>query len=168
MTEPSGTTQHDLDNDHLVETPESLRDDDPEVMPMDRGREPGDRPAAAERFGTTPAEEREGQDLDHRLAEEEPEIDAHDPIDDIIAENPDVFPAPPAVSEAGEFEALGEDVTPDDLDVTGGETSSGVGRIVEPDEGAHTDDEKDAVAFDVGRDGGDMSAEEAAMHVIPE
>ena len=168
MTEPFEPSQHNLDHDHLVETPESLRDDDPEVMPMDRGIEASDRPVAAERFGTTPAEEREGQDLDHRLSEEEPDIDAHDPIDDIVAENPDVFPTPPAASEAGEFEALGEDVAPDDLDVTGGEAPGGVGRIVEPDEGARTDDEKDVVAYDVGRDGGDLSAEEAAMHVIPE
>lgn len=168
MTEPFGSTEHDLDHDHMVETPESLRDDDPEVMPMDRGREAGDRPVAAERFGTTPAEQREGEDLDHRLAEEEPDIDAHDPIDDIVAENPDVFPAPAPASQEGEFEALGEDVSPADLDVTGGETPTGVGRIVEPDEGARTDEEKDVVAYDAGRDGGDMTAEEAAMHVIPE
>ena len=168
MTEPFGTPPSDLEHDHLVETPESLRDDDPEVMPMDRGLEAGDRPAAAERFGTTPAEEREGQDLDHRLAEEEPEIDAHDPIDDIVADNPDLFPPPAATSEAGEFEALGEDVASEDLDLIGGETPLGVGRLVEPDEGARTDDEKDVVAYDVGRDGGDLSAEEAAMHVIPE
>ncbi len=167
MTEPFGNPTSDLDHDHLVETPESLRDDDPEAMPMDRGLEAGDRPAAAERFGTTPAEEREGQDLDHRLAEEEPDLDAHDPIDDIVADNPDVFPTRPT-SEAGEFEALGEDVAPEDLAVTGDDSPAGVGRIVEPDEGARTDDEKDVVAYDVGRDGGDLSAEEAAMHVIPE
>ena len=43
-----------------------------------------------------------------------------------------------------------------------------MGRIVEPDEGARTDAEKDVVGSDVGRDGGDLSAEETAMHVEPE
>ena len=69
MTEPNGAP----DRDHLVETPESLRDDDPEALPLDRGQEPGDRPAGAEKFGTTHAEELQGEDLDHRLAQEEPE-----------------------------------------------------------------------------------------------
>ena len=168
MTEPFGNNTHDLDHDHLVETPESLRDGDPEAMPMDRGLEAGEGPAAADRFGTTAAETREGADLDSRLREEEPDIGSHDPIDDIVAENPDVFPTPSATSEAGEFDALGEDVAPDDLAVTGEDLPAGVGRIVEPDEGAHTDEEKDAVAIDVGRDGGDLSAEEAAMHVVPD
>jgi hypothetical protein len=41
------------------------------------------------------------------------------------------------------------------------------GRLVEEDEGAHEDDEEDAVAYDSG-DRGDLSAEEAAIHVIEE
>jgi hypothetical protein len=39
------------------------------------------------------------------------------------------------------------------------------GRLVAPDEGAHADDESDAIADDVGRAGYASSAEEAAMHV---
>jgi len=39
------------------------------------------------------------------------------------------------------------------------------GRLVAPDEGAHADDESDAIAEDVGRAGYASSAEEAAMHV---
>ncbi|MGZ4597758.1 MAG: DUF5709 domain-containing protein [Actinomycetes bacterium] len=42
------------------------------------------------------------------------------------------------------------------------------GRLVAPDEGAHGDDESDAVAFDVGIDGAAASAEEAAVHIIEE
>jgi hypothetical protein len=147
MTEPFGTTERDLDSDHLVETPESLRDDDPEAMPLDRGREPGDRPAAAESFGTTAAEEATGEDLDHRLAQEEPDFGAE--------------------GSPERFDSLGEDVAAEDLTLPDGDETV-VGRLVEPDEGAHTDTEKDVVAADVGRDGGDLSAEEAAMHVEPE
>ena len=40
------------------------------------------------------------------------------------------------------------------------------GRLVEPDEGARTDDVKENVATDVGRDDGLRSAEEAAMHTF--
>lgn len=40
------------------------------------------------------------------------------------------------------------------------------GRIVEPDEGAREDDVKENVARDVGRDEGQRSAEEAAMHTF--
>jgi hypothetical protein len=82
MTEPLHETPRDDDSehldtraDHMVETPESLRDDDPEVPPMDRGAEATDRPLAAESFGTTPAEAQQGAPLDDRLAEEVPEED---------------------------------------------------------------------------------------------
>ena len=44
----------------------------------------------------------------------------------------------------------------------------GVGRLVEPDEGARTDTEADLVARDAGTDLGGYSAEESAMHVEPE
>ena len=147
MTEPFGTPEQDLDHDHLVETPESLRDVDSEAMPLDRGREPGDRPAGAEKFGTTHAEQAQGEDLDHRLAQEEPDVGAE--------------PGPVA------FDALGEDVAAEDLVTAEGDDEQ-VGRLVEPDEGAHTDTEKDVVATDVGRDAGDLTAEEAAMHVEPQ
>jgi len=40
------------------------------------------------------------------------------------------------------------------------------GRIVDLDEGARTDDVKENVAVDVGRDDGQRSAEEAAMHTF--
>jgi hypothetical protein len=73
MTEPFDAPENDRDPDHLVETPDSLRDDDPEAVPLDRGREPGEGPAGADSFGTTAAEEAAGEDLDHRLAQEEPE-----------------------------------------------------------------------------------------------
>lgn len=42
------------------------------------------------------------------------------------------------------------------------------GQLVAPDEGIGTDTEKDLVAEDVGSEEGGLSAEEAAMHEIPE
>lgn len=42
------------------------------------------------------------------------------------------------------------------------------GRLVAEDEGAHPDTESEAVARDVGVDGGAAGAEEAAVHIVPE
>lgn len=47
-----------------------------------------------------------------------------------------------------------------------GEEDPRAGRLVAPDEGNGSDQEKDEVAEDVGIDGGAASAEEAAMHVV--
>jgi hypothetical protein len=40
------------------------------------------------------------------------------------------------------------------------------GRLDEPDEGVREDDVKEAIAYDVGRDEGGRTAEEAAMHIV--
>ena len=48
------------------------------------------------------------------------------------------------------------------------EPDARAGRLVAPDEGAHADDETDAIATDVGRAGYASSAEEAAMHIEDE
>jgi hypothetical protein len=166
MTEPFPDQSADVDADHMVETPESLRDDDPEAMPMDRGREASDRPLGADRFGTTPAEQQEGESLDQRLAEELPDVGEHDPIDDIVAEHPEEFPMPAEEAEETDETVLAD--TFGDVGDVGDDGDDGgrmAGRLVEPDEGAHEDTEKDAVARAVGRDGGDLSAEELAVRV---
>jgi len=43
-----------------------------------------------------------------------------------------------------------------------------VGRLVAQDEGAHSDDDADLYADDIGTDSGGFSAEESAMHVEPD
>jgi hypothetical protein len=75
MTEPLYDPDHDTEADSMVETPESLRDGDPESPPLDRGLEATDRPLAAESFGTTNAEAEQGESLDDRLAQEVPDTD---------------------------------------------------------------------------------------------
>ncbi|MBW1602000.1 hypothetical protein JJV70_07710 [Streptomyces sp. JJ66] len=50
--------------------PKAQQAEDPQQMPV-----PGDRPVAAESHGTTPSEQREGESLDARLAQEEPDVD---------------------------------------------------------------------------------------------
>jgi len=94
-----------------------------------------------------------------RLAEEMPEAGAHDPVDDIVADDPAVFARDGAQAEQTDDEVLADAYGEGDVAL------EGAGRLVEPDEGAHTDTEKDMIATDVGRDGGDESPEEGAMHM---
>ncbi|MDP9184031.1 MAG: DUF5709 domain-containing protein [Actinomycetota bacterium] len=107
---------------------------------LDEGYSPPERMPASHLVGTTAAEQRDGETWDQRLVQEVEELD------------------PYAVA------AL-EEPTTWDTEVTGGERT---GRLVAPDEGAHEDVDKDEFATDVGIDGGAASAEEAAMHLVPE
>ncbi len=149
---------------------------------------PGDEPVAMDDFGTTGAEQREGESLDGRLNREVPEEQA-------------LFAAGPEDDELEDEEPLGDsleepdenELTPDggldtdpDLDtiyereagavLDGAAQPSGAGwdeprpagRLVTPDEGAHPDVEADEVAREVGPDAGGFSAEEDAMRVDPE
>lgn len=108
---------------------------------LDEGYSPPDRRPATHDVGTTAEEMRAGETWEQRLAQEEPDLDPS---------------AIPTSSDEDEPRTYGE------------EQGLRAGRLVAPDEGAHEDAEKDEVAADVGIDGGAASAEEAAMHVIPE
>ncbi|WP_217213886.1 DUF5709 domain-containing protein [Streptomyces sp. AC550_RSS872] len=112
--------------------------------PLDRGWSPPDRPLAVEHSGVTAAERHQGETLDQRLAEEQP---------DLVA--PDGDGLGDADGTDGEL-----------LDNEVGALRSG--RLVAPDEGAHEDEESALVATDVGIDGAAASAEEAAMHIVDE
>jgi hypothetical protein len=99
---------------------------------------PRDHARAANDFGTTALEEETGEDLDGRLAREVPDV----LTDESVA------------------------ATPRDDDLTTPVTDPvSVGRLVQDDEGAHSDTTAETVAHDVGTDLGGYSAEESAMHV---
>jgi hypothetical protein len=82
-----------------------------------------------------------------------------DALDERLAQEvPDVTPAPgDGIGDAPDTD--GEPVDPE-----AGDARSG--RLVAPDQGAHTDTTKELVAEDEGIDGGAAGAEEAAMHTI--
>ncbi len=103
---------------------------------------PHDTAIAVDEWGTTAAEQAEGEPLDTRLEREEPDVlaDVDTPAD----------------------ESEGADTPFDER------AGQGVGRLVESDEGARTDTEADLVAGDVGTDLGGYTAEESAMHLEPE
>ena len=103
---------------------------------------PHDTALAVDEWGTTAAEQAEGEPLTARLDREEPDV--LDAVD---------LPAD---------ESEGADTPFDER------AGQGVGRLVATDEGARSDTEADLVAGDVGTDLGGYSAEESAMHLEPE
>ncbi|CAM5659717.1 MULTISPECIES: DUF5709 domain-containing protein [Streptomyces] len=109
---------------------------------LDEGYSPPERPLGVTKYGTTAAEQHEGESLDQRLAEEVPDVGV------------------PAGDDVGDLpEGEGEPLDPE----AGDERA---GRLVAPDEGAHADAVKEEIASDVGIDAGAAGAEEAAMHVV--
>ncbi|MEE1756630.1 DUF5709 domain-containing protein [Streptomyces sp. SP18CS02] len=123
---------------------------DREADPYDEGWSPPERPLGVERTGTTAREQNEGETLDQRLSEEMP-----DPA--LETEDPDNLPDDIGDLPGGEGEPYDDEVG-----------TSRSGRLVAPDEGVRTDSEHDMVARDVGIDGAAASAEEAAVHVVPD
>ncbi|MGJ5830436.1 DUF5709 domain-containing protein [Streptomyces ossamyceticus] len=111
---------------------------------LDEGYSPPERPLGVSRTGTTAAEQHEGESLDERLRQEVPDVTV--PPGDGIGDLP-----------GGE----GEPVDPE----AGADRA---GRLVAPDEGAHSDTTKELVAEDEGLDGGAAGAEEAAVHIVPD
>jgi hypothetical protein len=105
--------------------------------PLDTSYSPPDYQPAATRYGTTELEQLQGESLDQRIAQEEPDIDPY--------------------SESAESS---EDVT------ERGSADPRAGRLVQPDEGAHSDLESEAIARDAGTAGYAASAEEAAVHIV--
>jgi Family of unknown function (DUF5709) len=133
--------EFNFSDDGVLDASDTL-DDDAVEDPLDAGVEPADRWSGANRFGTTAAEQRAGESLAQLLAEEEPDIDPY--------------------ADPGQDE--------DELIRRGYESEPRSGRLVaeDPNEDEYdgADTEPDAVARDIGIDGGGASAEEAAMHVV--
>lgn len=105
---------------------------------------PGEDRLYSDGYGVTAAEQARGETIDAYLAAEEPDVLAalEDPADSYSD----------ADSAADPFT---------DVDQR-------VGRLVDIDEGARSDSEPDLIGSDVGTDTGGFSAEEQAMHLVPE
>ncbi|MGY0064097.1 DUF5709 domain-containing protein [Streptomyces sp. LZ34] len=111
---------------------------------LDEGYSPPERPWGVEHTGVTASEQQRGETLDERLSEEVPDIGV--PEGDGIGD---------ALDTDGEL-----------IDYEVGDERAG--RLLAPDEGSHENRESDLFASDVGLDGAGASAEEAAMHLIPD
>jgi general stress protein YciG len=121
---PDLETQDVPEDEGVLQPADTLETDDLNADPLDTGISPPERNPAAERFGVTEAEAREGETLEERMTQEQPDI-------------PPVAPEEPEQRRSG--------------------------RLVSADETS-----PDQFAREVGRDGGAASAEEAAVHDLPE
>ncbi|NHC12587.1 DUF5709 domain-containing protein [Motilibacter deserti] len=99
---------------------------------------PGDSYLGARAKGTTVEEQIEGESLDEKIAREVP---------DTLAD--------PALDRPGVVDELSDDTDPEQP----------AGRLIEPDEGAHGDDEADMIATSALLGETDVSPEEQAMHI---
>ena len=146
-----------------VESPRWADGADPAALP-------GVGPGGSNRFGDTAEEQHEGDSLDYRLSQEEPDVGAEDPLpprrdplDETIGDSEqqaldaDVWGASPTSDPKSQISLYDDG----QLDSDDPET---VGRLVAPDEGYGFDDEADSVATDAGASGGGATAEELAMH----
>jgi hypothetical protein len=105
---------------------------------LDEGYVTGENWSAAQGFGNTPAEARQGETLEMRIGQEQPEEVSR-------LEGP-WNPDPSEAREVGTVRA---------------------GRLVDANGGVPgLDTEAESIGHDVGIDGGAASAEEAAMHII--
>lgn len=165
-------------------TPQQQWAVDPQQAPL-----PADQPVALDDFGTTVAEQIEGEPLDMRVGREVPEDQAMfggegepvvQPARESQPDRTDDADALTGDSGLGVGADLDTEFEPDagiqpDWGAQPEEPSGRVwdeprqaGRLVAPDEGAHPRTETDAVAGEVGPDMGGYTAEEAAMRVEPE
>ena len=137
-----------IDDEDQLQPGDTLDDGDLDDV-LDRGYSPPDRPPKGYDDYPTEAERRQGESLDEKLAEEEPDIDPYAEDDADLD------------SDREDENALDEQLGLDEADAR-------TGRLVQPDAGLGEDVDKQEVAHDVGIDGAGASAEEAAMHLTRE
>ena len=172
------------DNEVLDPIDEGDDDNDPKSSVYDTSWVPDDRPSHRTDYGDTLTEMREGEPLDRRLSEDEPDVlerELGDPVDQILGERADTEDDPNFEEDPDARLATEADDDPEvraSLVEEGGDTDvpapefeeeqPRAGRLVEPDEGLESDTEKDMIAYDAGISGAGASAEEAAVHLTDE
>jgi hypothetical protein len=140
-----GTDGTDPEEDSGVLEPQDTLDDQDGVGDvLDTGWSPAERPWAVEDWGTTEGEELAGESLAGRLSRELP--DRRDLEGDGLGDASDT-----------DGELIDDEV--------GGRRA---GRLAETVDEGWGDVEPELYALDVGIDGASASAEEAAVHVIPD
>jgi Family of unknown function (DUF5709) len=136
-------TASDGDVDPALLSPEESLDDD-ELGDIEAGYSPAERPLGSTAWGTTEREQSTREDLTHRLAREESDQTADDDTDGL------------GDSSDTDGELIDDEVG-----------DARAGRLVASDVDDF-DSQSDFWANDIGIDGGAASAEEAAVHVVPE
>jgi hypothetical protein len=145
-----------VEDDGVLDASDTL-DDNAVTDPLDVGIAAPDHWAGADRFGTTPAEQRAGESLEQLLAEEDADVDPYGPSVDPYG--PSVDPYGPSADDEDELIRRGWEAEPRAGRLSAGEEGF--------DEGFDEDENPDSVVVrDTGIDAGAASAEEAAVHVV--
>jgi len=151
-TGPESMGSYSLDDEDQLQPGDTLDDRGVDDL-LDEGYSPPERPLGVDAFGTTLAEQRQGESIEQRLNHEVP--DPANGFEDSTADS-DMVGGDDEDAIAAEDDFLGD-----------GEVGARrSGRLLAPDHGSREDTEPDLVADDVGIDGAGASAEEAAMHII--
>ncbi|SDE62233.1 DUF5709 domain-containing protein [Auraticoccus monumenti] len=132
----------------------TLEGEKPGEDPLDQGWVAPDGWSAAEGYGNTVTEQREGETLDMRLAQEVPDVSIDD---DLPGE------------QSLDSDTTAEDLVDPDRGLGGEVGDARAGRLTDVSGGEGTgvpDEEADLVGMDVGIDNAGAGAEEAAVHVI--
>ncbi|MDF6017429.1 DUF5709 domain-containing protein [Streptomyces sp. JH34] len=136
--QPDGSDTDNPPTDDL--DPENVIDEPDLDETLDTGYSPPEKPLGVTKYGTTGEEQREGESLDRRLAQEVPEDDP------LLADEPHEGP---------------EDNGPEEDDAG----TERAGRLTTTDEAPGARSNNRTLGRDVGIDGGAATAEEAALHI---
>ncbi|WP_103517117.1 DUF5709 domain-containing protein [Streptomyces sp. SM10] len=136
--QPDGSDSDNRPTDDL--DPENVIDEPDLDDTLDTGYSPPEKPLGVSKYGTTGEEQREGESLDRRLAQEVPE---RDPLTDGTDDGP-------------------EDNGPEEDDA--GDERAGRVAVADEEPGSPVRNNR-VLGRDVGIDGGAASAEEAAVHI---
>jgi len=149
---------YSVDDEDQLESEDTLIGSD---ATDDEPYSPPDQQPRGTEWGTTAAEQEQGESIEQRVMQEQPDPDSaygapdneggldEDPRDRVGGDDPD--------SIAAEDDWLGDSEVGDEE----------AGQIVEPDEGVREDVDKELYAGDEAEHGSE-SAEESAMHVVEE
>lgn len=148
---------YSLDDEDQLQPEDTLVDEDVDDV-LDRGYSPAERLNGSLAHGVTAEEQGRDETIEERIHQEVPDPSS-------------AYGAPDNESGLDDDDRVGGDdpdsIAAEDDWVGDGEVGDQrAGRLVAPDGGIGSDDEKDLVGEDVGIDGAAASAEEAAMHVI--
>jgi hypothetical protein len=149
---------YSVDDEDQLESEDTLIGSD---ATDDEPYSPPDQQPRGTEWGTTPAEQEQGESIEQRIKQEQPDPDTaygapdneggldQDPRDRVGGDDPD--------SIAAEDDWLGDSEVGDEE----------AGQIVQPDEGVREDVDKELYGEDEGPHGSE-SAEESAMHDVEE
>ena len=145
-----------LDDEDQLQPEDTLDQEDVDDV-LDRGYSPPERLQGSLAHGVTAEEQSRDETIEERIHQEVPDpSSAYGAPDNESGLDEDRLGGDDPERLAAVVDWLGVDEVGDER----------AGRLVAPDEGLGSDDEKDLVGEDVGIDGAGASAEEAAMHVV--